>query len=86
MNINELLYQIIDNQTLILQELKSIKQELYNSKQTNKKIEQHVDFVEGVYNVIRQPINYITGSNLKAIEPTLSNCINNHQMDNIHTE
>jgi hypothetical protein len=57
----DLLHEILDNQQLILQELKSIRQ-------ANVKVEQHVDFVEQVYDTLRHPINYITGSNLKCIK------------------
>jgi len=57
----DLLYQILDNQLLILQELKLIRE-------ANNKIENHIDFIEHVYDVVRHPINYVTGTSLKAIK------------------
>ena len=57
----ELLHQIIDNQNKILSSLKNIESEL-NSK--HERLHSHIDFVENVYDAIRHPINYITGSNL----------------------
>ena len=56
---NELLYQILDNQQVILQELKLIRTELDLCKATNDKMIQHVHFVEHVYDVVKNPINYL---------------------------
>lgn len=65
---NELLYQILDNQQVILQELKLIRTELDLCKATNDKMIQHVNFVEHVYDVVKNPINYLMGTNLKSIK------------------
>jgi hypothetical protein len=42
MSNEELLYQILDNQQLILQELRLIRQ-------ANDKVEHHIDFIQHVY-------------------------------------
>ena len=57
----QLLHQIIENQQLILNELKLIN----NSSQ---KLNSHIDFIENIYNTLRQPINYIMDSNLSSIK------------------
>jgi hypothetical protein len=68
MSNEELLYQILDNQQLILQELRLIRQ-------ANDKVEHHIDFIQHVYDTLRHPINYLTGTSLQAIK-----------MDKNHTE
>lgn len=65
---NELLYQILDNQQVILKELKLIRIKLESCKATNDKMVQHVNFVENVYDVVKNPINYLMGTNLKSIK------------------
>lgn len=67
-SINDLLYQILDNQQIILEELKLIRNELDLCKATNDKMVQHVNFVENVYDVVKNPINYLMGTNLKSIK------------------
>lgn len=65
---SDLLYQILDNQQIILKELKLIRNELESCKATNDKIVQHVNFVENVYDAVKNPINYLMGTNLKSIK------------------
>jgi len=65
---NDLLYQILDNQQVILQELKMIRNELNTCKSTNDKMVEHINFVENVYDVVKSPINYLIGTNLVSIE------------------
>ena len=68
MNTSDLLYQILDNQQVILEELKLIRNELNVCKSTNDKMVEHINFVENVYDVVKSPINYIMGTNLKSIK------------------
>jgi len=41
-------------------EIKLFKQESANVKTSCNKMDQHIDFIEGTYNVLRTPLNYIT--------------------------
>lgn len=86
MNINSndeiinLLGQILNNQQLILQELT-------NLKIGTQKLDSHINFVENVYNIVRKPLNYITGIKLhKKTNTAVTFTQYCNQTDKIHNE
>lgn len=72
-DITNLLYEILDNQQIILRELAELKRRY-------QKLDNHINFVENIYDTVRKPFSYITGTKLKSIQ----DC--NNQMDKAHNE
>lgn len=74
----EMMEIMLKNQQLILSSLDSLNQQFTNLENKidgyqhtvdgyQHNLNQHINFVENVYDSVRHPINYITGYKLKSI-------------------
>lgn len=59
--IKHLLYQILDNQQVILEKINKINDETQH-------MNHHINFVENIYNVVKRPLSFLCGSHLPAIK------------------
>ena len=52
--------KLLENQKLILEELKNIKKEISEMKKDTKRMDDHISFIETVYERIKNPLYFIT--------------------------